>query len=185
MGRGRDLLYFARRGFRVVGVDRAPEGLERARRRAARLGVRLRAYRADLRTYRLPGKVDVVFSSTTFNQLPPGVLSRCLGHFKAATVPHGLHAVNAFVDRPGLAKAPDLDPGVRLFRAGELRRHYAGWRILENRILEFPCRFGGSPHRHAVEFVVAERPDRPLRRTLADRKAPSRGTGSRSTGRAS
>ena len=37
-GEGRDSIYFARRGYRVLGVDISGVGVRKAKRRAARLG---------------------------------------------------------------------------------------------------------------------------------------------------
>jgi tellurite methyltransferase len=158
-GRGRDILYFARRGFRVVGVDIAPAGIERARRRAARLGVPIRTEVGDLRTYRLKHRFDVVFSSTSLNCLPATARSGRFAHFQASTTVGGIHAVNAFVAGQGLPDPPDVEPSLRPFRPGELRGYYRDWTILESSQLEFPCRFGGRPHHHRVDAVVARRPE--------------------------
>ena len=160
MGRGRDLIYFARRGFRVLGVDRRPEGIEKARRRAARLRVSLRTQVGDLRRWRAPGAFDVVFSSMSLNHLPPSCRGRRLAHFQAHTAPGGIHAVNVFVTTPHAPPPPDLDPGALAFRPGELVRLYLGWELIDFGTREYACGFGGSPHRHRVEFVVARKPAR-------------------------
>lgn len=158
MGRGRDLIYFERRGFRVLGVDLSPVAIEKAKRRAARLEVSIGTRLGDIRSCRLKGKFDVVFSSGSLNHLPPKIRARRFAHFKAATALGGIHAVNAFVPKPNVTAPPDVDPDAWPFRSGELRRYYKDWQILDSREFEFSCRFGGSPHRHALDVVVARSP---------------------------
>jgi len=158
MGRGRDSIYFARRGFRVLGIDVSPVALEKAARRATRLKLVLPTQLADLRTYRLKGKFHVVFSSTALNHLPRTIRTRRFAHFKATTRPGGIHAVNVLISKPGQALAPDLEPGMAMYRPGELATYYRDWEIVDSRELKLSCRFGGSSHEHVVDSVVARRP---------------------------
>jgi len=158
MGRGRDIIYFGRRGFRCSGVDASIDRIRKGRHRAARLGVPIRSWQADLRTFRFPRPFDVVYSSTSLNCLPPGIRERRFAHFRSMTVPGGLHAVNVFVPARDPRPAPDLEGLGAAFRPGELVTHYSRWRILQSGVEERACRFGGAPHRHAVEYVVARKP---------------------------
>jgi SAM-dependent methyltransferase len=158
MGRGRDVIYFSRRGFRVLGIDISPKGIEKARRRAARYKIPLRTQLGDLRTVRLKGRFHVVFSSTFANHLLPKIRSRRFAHFRSSTLPGGINAITAFISRPDLKPAPDLDPDTMLFRSGELRTYYRGWDIIDSRMLEFACEFGDSPHHHVADVIVARKP---------------------------
>lgn len=158
MGRGRDLIYFSRHGFRVLGLDISPTGLEKAKRRAARLETLIRTRLGDIRTYQLNSNFDVVYSSCTLNHLPPKLRARRFAHFKAATARGGIHAVNAFFPKPSLPPAPDQDPQETLYREGELRGYYGDWQILDSREFEFDCNFGGTPHRHALDVLIARKP---------------------------
>lgn len=160
MGRGRDLIYFARRGFRVHGIDLDPVAVERARRRAGRRGVPLSLAVADLRSVRFRGRFDVVFSSSALNFLPAGVRRARFACYRAVTWPGGLHAVNAFVTPGGARPFPALGTGAVGFRPGELRGYYRGWEIVEQGAEEFvpPAALGGG--RARLEVVVARRPVR-------------------------
>ena len=158
MGRGRDLIYFARHGFRVLGIDISPEGLQRAQRRASRYRIPVRAELGDLRTYRLKGRFHVVYSSCALNHLPARLRARRFAHFQAVTVPGGIHAVNAFVPPPETLPSPELEPGESLYRSGELLGYYTGWEILESGATEFECGAGDFPHRHVVDVVIARKP---------------------------
>ncbi len=160
MGRGRDLIYFARRGYRTLGIDRNPVNLAKARRRAARIGVVLNARLADLRRYALPRRFDVVYSSASLQYVPPAERARRFAHWQRRTVPGGLHAVNAVVAHPGNRPPPDMEPGGVPFRRGELRDYYTGWEILLADRFSLACAFGGRSHRHYFEELVARKPVR-------------------------
>ncbi len=84
-GEGRDSIYFARRGYRVLGVDISSVGVQKAKRRASSLGVNARFLVGDLRTYRLSRRVDVVFCSGALNNLPRRIRATRFEHFKANT----------------------------------------------------------------------------------------------------
>jgi tellurite methyltransferase len=157
-GRGRDIIYLARQGFRVLGVDSSPLGLRRAERRAARYDIPLRTRRGDLRTIRLGRTVDVVFSSSALNALPPGQRPRRFAHFRRATRRGGLHVVNVFRELPCTHLSIDEQSPAMPFGKGELRRYYRAWSVLESTEMEIQCGAEGAPHRHRYDLLVARRP---------------------------
>lgn len=152
------MIYLARRGFRALGIDVDADALRLGERRAARYSIPARFVRDDLRWYQWRGQVDVVYSNCALNHLPAGERRARFEELKAATVVGGLHAVNAFVDRPALPRPPDAEAGETPFRSGELARYYRDWDRLESRPVIFPCRAGGRTHRHALELVIARKP---------------------------
>lgn len=175
MGRGRDLIYFSRRGYRALGIDRNPLDIAKARRRAARLGLVLDARLADLRRYPLPRRFDVVYSSASLQYVPPAERARRFLHWQRRTVPGGVHAVNAAVSRPGSRPPPDMEPGGVPFRRGELRGYYRGWEILLADRFSLACAFGGRAHRHYFEELVARKPVRRGRDPAPPRKRAAAG----------
>ncbi len=106
----------------------------------------------------MKGRFDVVFSSASLNNLPPKLRLPRFAHFKAATAPRGVHAVNAFVAMPRLAPPPDMDPHQSPYLSGELQGYYRDWDIIEAREFVFECSFSGIPHQHALDVVIARRP---------------------------
>ena len=156
-GEGRDAIYFARRGYRALGVDISSVGVQKAKQRASRLGVNVRFQVADLRTYRLSRRVDVVFSSGALNNLPRRIRRARFEHFKSYTAPGGLNAMNADVPKPYI---PDrsMNPFASPFRSGELLGYYWDWQILDSGQGEFISHSGGVPHRKAMDVVIARKP---------------------------
>lgn len=64
-GPGRHSLEFARRGYRVTGVDRTAGYLEAAREKAAREGLDIEFIQEDMRTFRRPGFFDAAINLYT------------------------------------------------------------------------------------------------------------------------
>lgn len=157
LGEGRDAIYFARQGYRATGVDISSVGVEKAKRRALRLGVKARFLVGDLRTYRLDHRVDIVFSSGALNNIPRRIRTERFEHFKAQTAPGGINAVNADVEKPYIP-VYSMNPFATPFRSGELLGYYWDWEILESGQGEFISHSGGVPHRKAMDMVVARRP---------------------------
>ena len=158
-GEGRDSIYFAREGYRVLGVDISSVGVQKAERRASRLGVGARFQVGDMRTYRLGHRVDVVFSSGALNNLPLRLRAARFDHFKANTSPGGINAMNADVPKPYIPPQT-TNPFASPFRSGELLGYYWDWQILNSAQVEFVSNSGGVPHRKAMDVVIARRPAR-------------------------
>ncbi len=157
-GEGRDSIYFARRGYRVLGVDISSVGVRKAERRASQLGVDVRFLVRDIRTYRLGPRVDVVFCSGALNNLPRRIRARRFEHFKAKTSPGGINAMNADVPKPYIP-TQRTNPFATPFRSGELLGYYGDWQILDSGQVEFVSHSGGVPHRKAMDVVIARKPD--------------------------
>lgn len=157
-GEGRDSIYFARRGFRTLGVDISGVGVRKAKKRASRLGVRARFQVGDIRSYHLGRRVDVVFCSGALNNLPRRIRADRFAHFKARTAPGGINAMNADVPKPYIPPQTS-NPFATPFRSGELLGYYEDWQILESGQLEFVSDASGVPHRKAMDVVIARKPD--------------------------
>lgn len=157
-GEGRDSIYFARRGYRVVGVDISSVGIRKAERRASRLGVNVRFLVGDIRTYRLGRRTDVVFCSGALNNLPRRIRPSRFEHFKANTAPGGINAMNADVAKPYIPPQT-TNPLASPFRSGELLGYYWDWEILDSGQIEFISNSGGVPHRKAMDVVIARKPE--------------------------
>jgi tellurite methyltransferase len=156
-GEGRDSIYFARRGIRVLGLDISSVGVRKAERRASRLGVKVRFQVGDIRTYRLNRRVDVVFCSGALNNLPRRIRATRFEHFKANTAPGGINAMNADVPKPYIPPQT-TNPFASPFRSGELLGYYWDWEILDSGQVEFISNSSGVPHRKAMDVVIARKP---------------------------
>ena len=156
-GEGRNAVHFARRGFRVIGVDLSLTGLAKLGQYCQEAGVDVATVHADIAEYDLVDTYDVVFSTGAVHYLPPEARRDRFEHFKAHTPRDGVNAHSALVGKPFLPPAPDANPGVVLFTSGELMSYYWDWEILYCAEEIFACSSGGAPHQHAVNRVIARR----------------------------
>jgi len=154
-GEGRDSVFLAEAGFRVLAVDVAPAGLEKALKLAAERGVALNTLESDVNDVRLSAPFDVLYSIGTLQYIRPERRARQFAHFKAQTRPGGRHALFAFVAHPEVAPAPDWGRNEFLYERGELKGHYADWAIEAHELTIFDCDSSGVSHRHAAEVLIA------------------------------
>ena len=142
MGRGRHALLLARHGFRTFGVDVNCDAVHDAVQTAAREGLVVRGWCADLTTSALPvGCFDLVvvaryLQRDLFDALKAALTPRgCIVYetFTSAQLAHGVGP-----------KSPD-----HLLRPGELRSLFADWDVLFYEEVDEP---------EAVARLVAQRP---------------------------
>lgn len=159
-GEGRDTICLARHGFEVTGVDASEPGLAKARQWANEEGLAIRTALADLNEYRLQETLDLVYASGTLTFLAAGRRAEIFRHYKERTRRGGVNAFNAFVEKPYLPVPPDWGEDEHFFRSGELLAFYWDWEIVEFEEVEFDCDSAGIPHRHAMDVLIARRPER-------------------------
>jgi tellurite methyltransferase len=144
-GAGRNALYLAEHGWRIVAVDGSPVAIDLLLARARERGIPVNASVVDLEAGGFevsPEAFDLVLSCYYLQR-------DLIPRMKSALRPGGLVIMIVHL-------ADDDQPSGTPTRAypGELSAFFAGWRILH-------CREGepGEPgHRHAVAEVVASKP---------------------------
>lgn len=112
-GTGRVALHLARRGHRLVGLDRDPDLLAALAERDADLS--LSTVEADARAFELSEPVSLVLAPTHLLQLLPEAAQRveCLRSVAAALRPGGLLAAAIIESMPEADGAPPPLPDVR------------------------------------------------------------------------
>lgn len=157
-GEGKDAVFFARNGYEVDAFDLTETGLEKGRRLADACGAKVRFFQADALTFRPERTYDIVFSSGVLHYLPPALRPEILASYQEHTARGGVHALNAFVQKPFLPAPPDEESPCALWRSGELAGHYADWRFHCFSEEIFDCDSGGIPHQHCMDVIIAEKP---------------------------
>ena len=156
-GEGRDAVRFARHGFQVTALDVSRPGLDKAVRWATEEGLHIDSEQGSILDWRLDGDVYLVYASGTLHYLPPRLRAPAFDHYKAQTVPGGVHAFNAFVEKPFIETPPDYAPDEYFYRSGELLAYYWDWEVLLLREDIFPCNSGGIAHRHAMDTLICRK----------------------------
>jgi SAM-dependent methyltransferase len=83
-GQGRDAVFLAEMGHRVVGVDISPNGIRDLTNAAEKRGLPIQGVVADIKTYKPDGLFDVILIDRTLHMLDEvqrnAVLGNLLGH---------------------------------------------------------------------------------------------------------
>ena len=123
MGRGRHALPLAQAGFRTFGVDISVDAVREAMAAAARAGVGIRGWCADLTQHPLPrGRFDLVVVCR--------YLQRDLfDDLRAAVVPGGIVIYETFTTQQRDLGRPPTSAD-HLLEPGELRRRFDGFDLM-------------------------------------------------------
>ena len=146
-GAGRNALYLAERGWRVIAVDGSPVAVEMTRERAARRGLKIETRIADLdrREFSIePESFDLICDSY--------YMQRDLFPMMQAGVRHG----GIVISIVHLADADRPHGTERRAYPGELRKVFEGWKVLDYREGE-PDESG---HKYPVAEIAAQKPER-------------------------
>lgn len=156
-GEGRNAVYFAHHGFQAVGLDASLPGLQKTKRYAEELGVRVETIQADIVTYALEDTYDVILSTGTLQYLPPQTRAERFETYKEHTAPGGINVLSCFVEKPFIERAPDAEATAFPYRSGDLMGYYWDWEIIYCAEEIFDCMSSGIPHKHAVNRIIARR----------------------------
>ena len=159
-GEGKDAVFFAKCGYIVSAFDTSEQGLEKAKKLAEYNRAEINFFKADILNYRPDRKYDIIFSSGVLHFLSERKRMEFFESLKAHTSDGGINALNVFVKKPFIAPAPDntkeeneADP----WYSGELFRYYHDWQFLVCREDLFDCNSGGTPHRHCMDTLIAQK----------------------------
>lgn len=156
-GEGKDAVFLARNGYRVSAIDISEIGLEKGRMLAEQCNTHVDFFKADIADYRLTEKYDIILSSGVFHFLKPELREEVTANLKKFTNEGGIHAINVFVAKPYVKRAPGKKGERYEWKSGELFTCYHDWYM--HRIDEelFDCNSGGVPHQHCMDIMVAEK----------------------------
>ena len=154
-GEGRNAVFFARNGYDVTAFDLADTGVEKTRKLAEKLGVKVNVFKANINKYRLTEKYDILFSTGVLHYIPPELRTEIFENYKEYTEDNGIHMFSVFVRKPFIAPAPEGETSSQRWVSGELFTHYHDWKIEYCTEEIFDCMSSGIPHQHATNRVLA------------------------------
>lgn len=157
-GEGRNAVFLARRGHRVLAVDASAVGLAKAAQLAEEHGVRIETLTADLADLVIePGRWDAIVS--IFCHVPPPIRRTLHRQAVAGLRPGGLFVLEAYTPAQ-LELRTGGPPTVELLMTlADLREELAGLEFLQAREIERDV-VEGRLHtgRGAVVQIVARKP---------------------------
>jgi tellurite methyltransferase len=137
-GLGNLSLEAAKRGCRVTAVDGSRAAVQRVRREANRLGLRLRVVAADIGSFEIEEKYDCVvcIGLLMFFERPRAL--SLLRDVRGAVNAAGLAVVNALIE--GTTFLGMFDPTRHyLFRPGEIEAAFVDWDVIHASNSEYPA----------------------------------------------
>jgi len=159
-GEGKDAVFFAKCGYDVTAFDISEQGIEKAKRLARYNETEVRFFRADLFDYRPDTEYDIIFSSGVLHVIKKAERKEFFDSLKAHTTDIGINALNVFVQKPFIDRAPDStrneeqgDP----WYSGELFGYYHDWLFHTCGEEIFDCNSGGTPHKHCMDTLIAQK----------------------------
>ena len=159
-GEGKDAVFLAKNGYRVTAFDVAENGIEKARELAKHNHAEVDFFVANMHEYKIDIEYDIIFSSGVLHYLPLNKRKEFFDNLKIHTAQGGIHAVNAFVRKPFIEPAPDMEDAereVEPWLSGELAGYYHDWLFHKNEENIFDCNSSGVPHKHCMDILIAEK----------------------------
>ena len=159
-GEGKDAVFFAKCGYSVTAFDISEQGIEKAKRLAEHNKVEVGLFKADIFDYCPDRSYDVIFSSGMLHFIPEPRRQEICDSLKSHTADGGINAMNVFVKKPFITRAPDStrDEDKRHpWRSGELFGYYHDWLFHTCREEVFDCNSGGMPHKHCMDTLIAQK----------------------------
>lgn len=152
-GLGNLAIAAARQGAQVLALDASTAAIEFLGERARREGLPIETQYADLAAYAPAGQHDCVVSIGMLMFLPCETAYALLARAQTAVVPGGTMILNVLIE--GTTYLEMFDPGGHcLFSSQSIADAFADWRILDDRMEDFPAP-GGTIKRFRT--VIAER----------------------------
>lgn len=159
-GEGKDAVFLAKNGYQVTAFDISEQGLSKAKELADNCGVKVDFFKADVRDYRIETDYDIIFSSGVFHYIPQDLRKSVINNFKSHTTEGGINVINVFVKKPFIPLPPDTETSELAagdWKSGELFMYYHDWLFHKNEERIFNCNSGGTPHKHCMDILIAEK----------------------------
>lgn len=158
-GEGKDAIFLAKCGYEVSAFDISAQGIEKAKRLAEYNKVEVNFFKADIFDYCPDRNYDIIFSSGVIHILPQAMRKEFCDNYKSHTEDKGINVLNVFIQKPFIAPAPDStkDEDKYPWHSGELFGYYHDWLLHTCREEIFDCGSGGTPHKHCMDSMIAQR----------------------------
>ena len=156
-GEGKDAVYMATKGYSVSAFDITENGIIKTKKLAGQKGVDIDAFVADINTFELNDKYDIVYSTGTVQYLFDENKEAFFKKIDKLTNVNGIAFFNVFVDKPFLQLPPDWDIEEKMWKSGELFKYLSDWKFHWIDEIVFEDNSGGTPHFHCMDSIICEK----------------------------
>ncbi len=145
---GRNALFLARNGFKVIALDPAAEPLKDLQAQANAEGLSVDVQVGTLERYEWSKQFDCIICVNVLHVLSPEDATRAIHAMKQHTVPGGINVVTAFTSKP-------FEDQKKVFAHNELKQAYTNWEILHYEERKANLAVGGTAE---VADIIAKKP---------------------------
>ena len=156
-GEGKDAVYMAQKGCTVSAFDITESGVRKTKLLAEKNHVKIDAFVADINEFELNEQYDIVYSTGTIQYLFDDRIEAFFEKLTKIVNLNGYVYFNVFVDKPFLPLPPDWDREEKMWKTGDLFKHFKDWEIMKMNEMIFECHSGGTPHLHCMDTILAKR----------------------------
>ncbi|MCD4818329.1 MAG: methyltransferase domain-containing protein [Candidatus Cloacimonetes bacterium] len=156
-GEGRNAIFFARNGYDVTAFDLEKDGVEKTKKLADKIGVKINVFQADINKFRLEENFDILFSTGTLHYIKYELRKEIFKNYKDYTNVDGIHMFTTLIEKPFIPAAPEKEINSYKWLSGELFRFYHDWKIELCKEYIVDCMSSGIPHKHAINRVLAKK----------------------------
>ncbi len=157
-GDGEAAVFFARNGYIVSAFDISEAAIKKSEALAQSVGVDVNFFRADLLTYKIESKFDIIYSSGVAQYVPPAERKRFFEMIQSNTAVGGLNAINALVDKSFVGNDSDLICGGSLYNSAELFSYYGrNWKFEMMDEVYFDRNVSSVNHQHCLDIMIARK----------------------------
>jgi len=159
VGDGRNILFLAKEGFEITGLDIAPEAIFAFKQTASAEELRAKGITADISEYHLTEQYDNIFSHYTLHFLSKEIFLSVIKKIQAATAPGGINLITDFTQDGPLYKPTTSHYWLK---NNELPSLYNGWKIVsyaEKSVITRAKDENGHPYKQMAATLVARKPD--------------------------
>ena len=156
-GEGKDAVYMAQKGFDVTAFDITKSGIRKAKRLADNMNVHINTFVADINSFELEEKFDIIYSTGTIQYLFEENKRAFFEKIKSLVNENEIVYFNVFVEKPFLQLPPDWDVEEKMWKSGELFTFLHEWKVLFIDETIFEDHSGGTPHYHCMDTIICQK----------------------------
>lgn len=158
-GDGRNAIFLAENGFDVTAVDISEAGIKKLQYWIHKKGLSIETVIGDIRYYEFTDTFDMIVAHGCLHLIEREYWISLIEQIKFHTNVDGYNVIAVFTNR--LPQPDDLKEFVLgLFHEGELFTYYKDWKIiLQQSYIKEDEHPGNIKHRHAINKLVAQKPD--------------------------
>jgi tellurite methyltransferase len=159
-GEGRNSIYLAGKGFDITAIDRSEAAIAKVNALAARAGVKLTAFVADIANIDIEEDYDLIMAHGVLYYLSNSEWRDLLARAKERTRPAGFNVYTVFIFSDQYPRTPEFRSAryTHSFSPDELKAFYRDWEILRyDSYVKWDQHPGIPLHYHPIEKLVARK----------------------------